>query len=54
MQMTRKYRKCDLADSEFLENQGDTYFNRGIRKWFHQRPSVHLFPEPASTVPADD
>jgi hypothetical protein len=34
--------------------QGDTYFNHGIRKYFHARRTVHLFPEPASVTPSDE
>ena len=54
IQVNRKYRKADLADSDFLEKQGSTYFNHGIRSYCHNNPSlIHLFPEP-SMVQAQD
>ena len=54
MQMRKKYRKADPADSDFLEEQGERYFNHSLRQWMHKRPSVLIFPEPAWTPAADD
>lgn len=56
MQMNRKYRKADLADSDFLEEQGSRYFNHPLRQWLHARPasSLLIFPEPGTVLAEAD
>ena len=55
IQMYPKHRKADPADSDFLEKQGPSYFNHGIRAFFHNNPSlIHLFPEPSTVQAKDD
>jgi hypothetical protein len=50
IQVTKKYRKADVADSDFLLEHGSANYNNVIRKYMRSSTAHLVFPEPTSLL----